>query len=98
MTEPQCSLCLAGTAEERADPSCKDLLKVNGLLTSDPDSPCRPCPASVDRVNVLVVTTAAVGAVSLVACLAVVVAILAYKRDVTAMRDRIILNLMMANV
>jgi hypothetical protein len=59
---------------------------------------CSPsCAESVALINRLVVATSVVGAVSVAACLVVVLAIVAYSKDVYSLRDRIVVGLMIAN-
>jgi hypothetical protein len=60
------------------------------------DAACQNCPSSVHTINAVVDATAAVGGISAAACITVVTTILAHGRD-RAMRDRIVVGLMLAN-
>ena len=74
------------------DVSCENLIHSYGL-----NSLCRSCPDSVHLINHIVLATSVVGGVSAGMCILVVLTILAHRRDLVSMRDRIIVGLMMAN-
>lgn len=58
---------------------------------------CASCPSSVNTINKLTIAIQVIGSVSLVVCLGVIIALLAYSRDLGGIRDRVILGLMTAN-
>jgi hypothetical protein len=84
-----CISCINGSGS--AD-TCYDVLQSLSL-----GSQCQPCSNSVHTINVVVFATAMVGAASAAACLVVVATIVAHGRENRAMRDRIIVGLMLAN-
>lgn len=60
-------------------------------------STCAPCPESVHVTNHIAIATSIVGGISLVACLAVVLTIIAYEKDRVSIADRIIVGMLLAN-
>jgi hypothetical protein len=87
-----CIACINGSAPPSQAALCDDL-----SLRFSFDAACRPCPASVHTINLVVLATATVGGASAAACLAVVITIAAHGREKLSMRDRIVVGLMMAN-
>jgi hypothetical protein len=87
-----CTPCVDGTASVADQASNCTLLSEQYAF----DSACQPCSASVHTTNVIVCATATVGAASAVACLAVVTTLVAHGRD-RAMRDRIVIGLIVVN-
>jgi hypothetical protein len=89
-----CRLCLQGLVPQNSTfyPRCQPLLAEYGITEQ-----CAPCPASLTRLNNMVIATAVVGGLSLALCLTVVVLIVAYSKDQYSLRNRILLNLMVAN-
>lgn len=90
MQNPYCAACLNGSAANASQ--CHEMLSNFEI----PDS-CSACPAIVSRINEIVIATAVVGGLSVIACLVVIVQIIAHGRDAIAMRDRIIVGIMIAN-
>lgn len=88
----ECARCLVNDDPDNAT-SCKSLIGLYGV-----DAGCAPCPGRVHLINSFVIATSAVGSVSVLACLAVIISIIAYQHDRFTMRDRIIVGLMSANV
>lgn len=86
-----CIPCINGTAPPDS-PICKNIFQAFDFITA-----CQACPDSVYTINALVFITAVIGGVSTVVCLVVVVALVAHGRDRDAMRDRIVVGLMIAN-
>jgi hypothetical protein len=87
-----CITCINGTAQgEQQLATCAAIAGQYAF-----DAACQPCPASVHTINVVVFATAAVGGASAVACLAVATTVVAHRRD-RAMRDRIVIGLMLTN-
>jgi hypothetical protein len=96
MESPLCYQCLASQVNSSVmppDPALCDAV----LRLYDVTAVCQPCPAVVDEINTIVLAIVVVGAVSVAACLVVVLVILAHGRDRVSMRDRIVLGLMIAN-
>jgi len=58
---------------------------------------CQECPVAVYTSNVIAVATAVVGGVSVVACLATILVIIAWRKDSESPRFRVIIGLMIAN-
>jgi hypothetical protein len=71
-------------------PQCSQILKANGVTAA-----CAECTETVFLINKIVIATSVVGLVSVVACLAVILAILCGRQLST--RDRIVVGLMWAN-
>ena len=91
LLKPTCAPCLAGTPSEQSDASC-------ALEASYLSMACQPCPSSVFENNRIVLATSIVGGLSVLPCLFVVIAIIAYKNDVAFTRSRIIIGLMISNI
>lgn len=85
-----CLVCLLGATPR--DASCERLTRYYGF-----GSLCQPCPDSIRLINYVVLATSVVGGISAAMCILVVMTILAHRRDLFSMRDRIIVGLMMAN-
>lgn len=92
--DPQCSMCLNGELDA-GSAVCQALLNASGFgVTAN----CQPCSPTVFLINRIVTATAVVGVASAVACLIVILLLVAHSRDLVSMRDRIIIGLMVANV
>jgi hypothetical protein len=88
-----CALCILGTPANTTNASrCRAILEVAGVHTI-----CVPCPDEVAAINRIVFAITVVGYVSVVACLLVILIIVAYGNDRRSMRDRIVIGLMIAN-
>jgi len=99
-----CIECLAddqysplATSGLRAD-VCELVLRMNNSRGSAVNLECLGCPATVRRVNLIVVLTAAVGGISVLGCALVMVVIVGYKKDLLTSRDRVLLGLLVSNV
>lgn len=92
MNNPLCFGCFA-TPPTTNSSYCNLALSYAGVETA-----CAPCPSSVNLINRLVRATAIVGWVSVGCCLLVALQLFARGADRVAMRARIILGLMLANV
>jgi hypothetical protein len=93
ISDGECATCLAGSASQQNDPSCKTLLDQYVI-----DSSCQPCDRSVIENNHIVLATSVVGGMSVVPCLFVILAIVAYGKDIMYIRARIIIGLMLSNI
>eukprot|EP00035_Acanthoeca_spectabilis_P035896 m.36717 g.36717 ORF g.36717 m.36717 type:complete len:892 (-) comp7607_c0_seq1:99-2774(-) len=91
INEPACAACLGGASPPNAT-VCAALRQAYEL-----DEACAGCPNSVGLINRLVLATAVVGGVSAAGCLAVVLGLLAYSRDVASMKDRMLIGMFLAN-
>lgn len=87
-----CLPCVLGTAPESKADACTDFLGEYSMRTL-----CTPCPASAFSINALVWATAIIGGLSAAVCIWIGVTIVANQRDRTAMRDRVVLGLMIMN-
>ena len=90
---PSCLLCLNGSAGQD-DVHCAELLSDTAYAV---DSSCAPCSRDVKTINIIVMVTSAVGSASVVACMMVVVVILAQGANTESIRDRLIIGMMSAN-
>jgi hypothetical protein len=81
-------------SRKKKPPSCEALLNQNFI-----DASCqRSCDWSVIENNHIVLATFVVGGLSIVPCLFVVLAIVAYGKDIMCIRARIIIGLMLSNI
>lgn len=87
---PLCARCLNGTAGSSNKATCDTMVASLTLA-------CAACSSDVHIINTIVFATSIVGGVSVAACLLVVLAIVAYGRDLVSMRDRIIVGLFLSN-
>jgi hypothetical protein len=94
LSNPVCARCVAHTATAAEAPLCDGLLNASGFGIT---TACRECPGTVRFINRLVLATSVVGGVSVVACLVVVIVLVAHGRDRVSMRDRIVIGLMLSN-
>lgn len=91
ITEPQCAACMSDAATKPVQ--CGEWLDMFNVKTS-----CRSCRDQVRLLNGLVVATSVVGGTAVLLTLLAVTAILAHRRHVAALRDRILVGLMLANM
>jgi len=89
----ECATCLAGSVSQQNNPSCEALLNQHSI-----DASCQPCDWSVIENNHIVLATSVVGGMSVVPCLFVILAIVAYGKDIMYIRARIIIGLMLSNI
>eukprot|EP00038_Savillea_parva_P010982 m.194261 g.194261 ORF g.194261 m.194261 type:complete len:1160 (-) comp19138_c0_seq1:40-3519(-) len=94
LSNEQCTACLNGSLPQSSE-TCQALLNASGY---DVQYGCW-CPVGpLARQNSLVIATSVVGSVSVVACLVVILLIVAHRRDVTSMHARIVLGLMVTSI
>eukprot|EP00035_Acanthoeca_spectabilis_P014874 m.293067 g.293067 ORF g.293067 m.293067 type:complete len:429 (+) comp16239_c0_seq3:797-2083(+) len=91
LSYPYCLECLTNPLISTSS-TCRDLMSTYAI-----SSTCAPCPESVHVTNHIVIATSIVGGISLVACLAVVLTIIAYEKDRVSIADRIIVGMLLAN-
>lgn len=87
----ECARCILDDHPANAS-GCATLLASLGVTQG-----CTPCPDSVRIFNIIIIMTSVVGGVSVLGCLAVIVAIVAYGNDRVSLRHRIVIGLMVAN-
>lgn len=92
--DKRCIECLANDTYLANNPmTCANLTSTQYNL----DVLCRPCPDSVFLINHIVFATSVVGGISAAVCILVTITILAYGHDVTSMRDRVVIGLLLSN-
>ena len=100
--DPECARCLNGSALTSNQSAQCAKLRSNFISPTVEnrfgiDAACAPCAAAFHQINAIVIATAVIGAVSGCLCLAIVATIVAHGRDRIALRDRLIIGLMLAN-
>lgn len=93
MFDPFCDNCLRNDTA-RPTSFCQDIIGPKGY---DLASVCSGCPNEIAAVNKLTLATAVVGGVSVVACLGVIGVIVSVGAHRRALRDRVVLTVMVAN-
>jgi hypothetical protein len=95
LSSSTCAKCYNGeiSPSDAQYPNCTALFDSYNIAGT-----CAPCSPLVYLINQIAVATAVVGGISTVMCLAVVTLIIAYAKDRYSLRNRILLNLMIANV
>lgn len=86
--EPECAQCLSSTPHPNSTTLCENIF--NSVDAPD----CKTCPVEVDIMNNIVLATSVVGALSTVACVCVILLIVAHGKDLKSLRDRILIGLM----
>jgi len=88
-----CASCLAGSVSQQNDSICEPLINRYRIAAA-----CQPCSSSVFDNNRIVLATSVVGGLSIFSCFFVIVAIVAYGKDLMYTRARIIIGLMLSNI
>lgn len=81
--------CLNGSISPQ-NPTCADISHTLSTV-------CAPCPALFHTVNAVTIATAVVGAISVVACIVVLITLFAYRHDVDSLAHRVLIGLFCAN-
>eukprot|EP00035_Acanthoeca_spectabilis_P036848 m.42158 g.42158 ORF g.42158 m.42158 type:complete len:809 (-) comp8290_c0_seq1:120-2546(-) len=90
LVDPRCAVCINGTTSQ-STPACVAELERSGVTSS-----CAPCPSTVSEINAVVIATAVVGGLSVLACFATVLVIVAYARE-RELAEGCVLGLALAN-
>lgn len=90
---PECTRCLNGTLDSGSE-FCTGLLNATG---SGVTPNCHTCSSQLNTINRIVLITSVVGGISVVACVLVILLIVAHGRDRISMQARVILGLMVSN-
>lgn len=87
-----CAQCVADVPSNCSAEECNSLMGSFEVTVT-----CQPCPTELITGNTVSLVTAGIGAVSTLLCVEVVASIVANRRDLTSLRDRIIIGLLMSN-
>lgn len=89
---PTCGSCLNGDENLSRTSECAALIGEYFV-----DAKCQACHESINSINGIVFSTAVIGGISVLGCVAVLVVIFGYSHDRASLRDRILVGLIASN-